>query len=156
MALKCVYDAILAKVYEQNHQLDMDNWLTKAQAYRKAALAHPEVLAQVQTPSYEPFVVKGKDSEIYENDLLSVVGQELSAWSWLNDYYVKSGNRRAACLTAMNMAYSIAQLDSLMAAYGDLPEACELAIKRLSMMGSEYTNAQRADFIQESLKRWGE
>ena len=156
VALKCVYDAILAKVYEQNHQLDMDNWLTKAQAYRKAALAHPEVLAQVQTPSYEPFVVKGKDSEIYENDLLSVVGQELSAWSWLNDYYVKSGNRRAACLTAMNMAYSIAQLDSLMAAYGDLPEACELAIKRLSMMGSEYTNAQRADFIQESLKRWGE
>lgn len=156
VALKCVYDAVLAKIYEQNHQLDMDNWLVKAQEYKKAALAHPEALAQVQTPSYEPFVVKGKDSEIYDHDLLSVVGQELNAWTWLNDYYVKVGNRRAACLTALNMGYSIPQLDSLMTVYGDLPEACELAIKRLSMMGVEYTNAQRAEFIQESLKRWGE
>ena len=119
----------------------------------------PEVLAKVKANLYDPFVMNGKDSKTYyDDDLLSVVGRELDAWQWMHDYYTKVGNRRAACLTGVNAFDNIASLDSLIEVYGDLPEACEIAIKRFGLMDNkegEYTVAERITYLRESLKKWG-
>ena len=154
LPLKAVYDAVLSKIYQENRQL-ADDWKAKSQEYAASAMAHPEALASVKTDTYEPFVVKGKDSELYGHDLLSVIGRELEAWQDLHGYYSKTGNRRAACITGAEAFDNVAALDSLLQVYGDLPEACELAIKRYQLMDSgDYPIAQKMDFLRSSINRW--
>ena len=157
VALKAVYCTILSKVYENNSRWLDEDAADKAQGYRQQALQHPEALAQVQTDPYEPFVITGKDSKTYyNNDLLSVVGRELDAWQWLHEYYSKAGNRRAACLTGVDAFDDIASMDSLIAIFGDLPEACELAIKRFELMDAKhYTVGERMAYLRESIAKWG-
>ena len=159
VALKAVYHTVLSKVYENNaYQLGEDA-ATKVEAYRQQALEHPEVLAKVKADVYDPFVMNGKDSKTYyDDDLLNVIGRELDAWQWMHDYYTKAGNRRAACLTGVHAYDDIASLDSLIEVYGDLPEACEIAIKRFGLMDEkegQYTVAERIGYLRESLKKWG-
>ena len=153
VALRAVYDAVLSKVYGYNGQLGDDSG-QRSRDYAARAMAHPEVLAGIKADDYMPFVVKGKDSGIFGDDLLSVVGQELEAWQTLNDWYNRTGNRRAACLAALRCADSLAQTDSLLALYGDLPEAGEVAMERYRLM-AEADAAQRYAWLQEALKRWG-
>ncbi len=156
-ALKAVYCCVLSKVYEDNSRQLGDEADATAQAYHQQALSKPEVLASVKADSYEPFVIKGKDSKTYYNDdLLSVIGAELDDWQLLHHYYTKAGNRQAACLTGVSAFNDIAALDSLSEVYGDLPEACEIAIKRYGLMDDEhYTPAQKADYLRQSLRKWG-
>ena len=154
VALKAVYDAVLSIVYQNNRKLG-DDWETKSKDYATKALAHPDALAAQKTDSYVPFVIKGKDSELYEHDLLSVIGAELGAWQELHQYYSQKGNRRAACITGAEAFDRIEALDSLIQIYGDLPEACELAICRFQLMEGDYTIAQRMDYLRSAIKRWG-
>ena len=154
VALKAVYDAVLSIVYQNNRKLG-DDWETKSKDYATKALAHPYALAAQKTDSYVPFVIKGKDSELYEHDLLSVIGAELGAWQELHHYYSQKGNRRAACMTGAEAFDRIEALDSLIQIYGDLPEACELAICRFQLMEDGYTIAQRMDYLRSAIKRWG-
>ncbi len=153
--LKAVYDAVLSIVYQNNHQLD-DYWEQKSKEFAEKALAHPEALAAVKTDAYVPFVIKEKDNELYGHDLLSVIGAELGAWQELHTYYSKKGNRRAACMTGVDAFSNMAAVDSLLQVYGDLPEACELAIRRFQLMESENCPvAQKVTFLRNSIKRWG-
>ena len=154
VALKAVYDAVLSIVYQNNRKLG-DDWETKSKDYATKALAHPDALTAQKTDSYVPFVIKGKDSELYEHDLLSVIGAELGAWQELHQYYSQKGNRRAACITGAEAFDRIEALDSLIQIYGDLPEACELAICRFQLMEGDYTIAQRMDYLRSAIKRWG-
>ena len=154
VALKAVYDVVLSVVYQNNRKLG-DDWETKSKDYATKALAHPDALAAQKTDSYVPFVIKGKDSELYEHDLLSVIGAELGAWQELHHYYSQKGNRRAACMTGAEAFDRIEALDSLIQIYGDLPEACELAICRFQLMEGDYTIAQRMDYLRSAIKRWG-
>lgn len=128
-ALKAVYATVLARVYSQNPQLG-DDWEAKSQRFRQMAMANPDVLAQTKADTFLPFVIEGDDSEAYGDDLLSVVGSELDEWQWLKDYYGKAGNRRALCHLALRTADSLKELDSLMALYGDLPEASIIGKRR--------------------------
>ena len=154
VALKAVYDVVLSVVYQNNRKLG-DDWETKSKDYATKALAHPDALAAQKTDSYVPFVIKGKDSELYEHDLLSVIGTELGAWQELHQYYSQKGNRRAACMMGAEAFDRIEALDSLIQIYGDLPEACELAICRFQLMEDGYTIAQRMDYLRSAIKRWG-
>ena len=178
-ALKAVYCAVLSQVYSENSRQLGDDAAAKVEAYRQQALAHPEDLAKAKAGIYEPFVVNGKDSkDYYDDDLLNVIGRELGAWRWMHDYYTKVGNRRAACLTGKEAFDNIASLDSLIAVYGDLPEACELAIRRFQLMdGSVSVDddpdylvvvdedsdetpdnkavRKRITYLRESLEKWG-
>ena len=171
VALKAVYDAVLSGVWRENPQLG-DDWQQQADSYRDKALARPDVLAGVKAGAYVPFVIEGKDSEVYGGDLLSVVGSELEAWQPLSAYYAQSGNRRAACLTALNVVKArmgeattrvlscneyIRRLDSLTQVYGDLPEAGEIACERYSYMShsTDATPAQRVAYLRQAIQRWG-
>ena len=153
-ALKAVYYTVLSKVY-QNNSGYFDDADTKSQRYQEQALAHPDVLASKQAADYEPFIISGKDSKTYyKGDLLSIIGDELEAWRCLHDYYTAAGNRTAACLTGAKAFDSIEQLDSLAAAYGDLPEACEIAIKRYGLMHQDNVAAKMA-YVRQSISKWG-
>ena len=153
-ALKAVYYTVLSKVYQNNSGF-FDDADTKSQSYQEKALAHPTILAGKHAADYEPFVISGKDSKTYFNDdLLSVIGNELDAWRCLHDYYTAAGNRSAACLTGANAFDTTAQLDSLAEVYGDLPEACEIAIKRYGLMHQD-DDATKIAYVRQSLAKWG-
>ena len=155
VALQAVYATALSKIFSDNSVLE--DYTAKSTHYRELALAHPEVLGTTPASSYEPLVVKGKDSDVFGHDLLSVVGMELDAWPWMTDYYNKTGNRRAACLTAVKTVSNIEGIDSLIAVYGDLTEACELAIRRYELMEEgSYAAAKKYQWLQESIHRWGQ
>ena len=155
VALRAVYDAVLSVIYSSNHMLD-EKWETIAARYRQQAMAHPDVLAQTKAGIYKPFVVEKSDSHVFGGDLLSVIGAELGVWQWLSECYSRQGNRLAACLSAVNYAKTVEQCDSLIALYGDLPEACELAVIRYdAMRAPQFTTAQRYEWLKQSLERWG-
>ena len=155
IALKAVYDVVLWKIYSRNHELK-EGRSERLKNYRQKAMEHPEVLAQTKATGYEPFVMKEKDSEIFGHDLLSIVGMELGEWQWLANYYSKTGNRRAACMTAVETVKTIAEVDSLINIYGDLPEVGELAIKRYYLMSAKlYSAAEKDAWLDLSLQRWG-
>ena len=100
VALRSVYATVLYSIYRNNRSLS-DDWEKICEEYRVIALSSPETLAKVKNAIYEPFVEHEKDSYIYEDDLLHIIGMEFGAWQWMHDYYEKAGNRRAACLTAL-------------------------------------------------------
>ena len=155
IALKAVYDVVLWKIYSNNYELK-EGRTERMKNYRQGAMAHPDVLARTKVEGYEPFVMKEKDSEVFGHDLLSIVGMELGEWQWLTKYYSKAGNRRAACMTAAETVNTIADVDSLINIYGDLPEAGELAIKRYYLMnGNRNTAAEKDAWLDLSLQRWG-
>ena len=166
-ALKMVYDAVLSQIYSDNPLLSDDS-REVSDRYRRAALADPALLAGKKSEDYVPFVVKRGASSLYGHDLLSIVGSELGAWDVLSDYYTKSGNRPAACLTTLNclretapkgrQAAYLHQLDSLLDVYGDLLEAGEVAIERYRAMDNDTgsSTADKYEWLQKALARWGE
>ena len=148
--LRLVYQTVLYRVgnrYSYLHLQDKRPELTEALC---------DQLAKVKEDEYVPFVVKGSDSELFNHDLLSIIGFELSEQDMLYDYYVKTGNRRAACIVASRyFQYSKKEkLDSLLQEYGDLPEAGELAIARYDRMYSAPVE-EKITFLRETLRKWG-
>ena len=148
--LKLVYQTVLYRVGSRYSYLglqDMRPKLTEELCQK---------LAQVKEDEYVPFVIKGIDSEIFGRDLLSIVGFELDELGVLYDYYVKTGNRRAACVVASReFRYSNEdKFDELLKEYQDLPEAGELAIARYRRMYSA-TAEEKVSFIREALGKWG-
>ena len=154
VALQAVYATVLSKIFSDNSELEDHD--AKRTHYRTLALAHPEVLGKTPASSYEPLIIKGKDSEVFGHDLLSVIGIELDAWQWMTDYYEKTGNCPAACLTAVNTRNTIEGVDSLIAVYGDYAEAGELAIHRYNLMLAKgRSTVEKYQWLQESIRRWG-
>ena len=156
--LKTVYQTVLYRVYSENSSLE-----TKPQ---KPVLDETlcKQLAQARDESYKPFVLYGSDSEVFNRDMLSVIGFELKDYEPLYSYYQQTGNRRAACIVAskavperyaLTMAERIQALDSLMVEYGDLQEAGELAVVRYLLSPYTMTAAERIQYIKESLDKWG-
>jgi hypothetical protein len=148
--LKLVYQTVLYRVGSRYSYLglqDMRPKLTEELCQK---------LAQVKEDEYVPFVIKGIDSEIFGRDLLSIVSFELDELGVLYDYYVKTGNRRAACVVASReFRYSNEdKFDELLKEYQDLPEAGELAIARYRRMYSA-TAEEKVSFIREALGKWG-
>jgi hypothetical protein len=169
--LQAVYCCVLAYVYQHNSILDEDNYKQIATDYYTRALAHPDLLAAVKTATYETIIDKGSDSRLFDDDLLSVIGYEARRFDILSDYYVKTGNRRAALLTSLellkqqqpgemeqlNKSKYLQRVDSLINEYADLPEAGEAAIERYDYM-KRRTNATAAEkmlYLNEAIGRWG-
>jgi hypothetical protein len=153
--LQMVYATVLYKVYSDNPSLDNDTF-DKAKHYCQLAMAKPDLLAKVKADGYEPLIERGKDSKVFNHDLLSVVALELDEWQWLYDYYMKAENCRAACIAASHIAKTVEGYDSLIALFADYAEAAELAIGRYHLMHTDkYTNADRYQWLQHALECWG-
>ena len=167
--LSMVYAAVLGHLYKSYEELGDDHEAISAD-YFVRSLAQPELLAKYKALDYAPLVVEGKNSRIFYNDLLSVIGFEAGNMELLHSYYEKNGNRPASLITALEIlkknhkpwerdlkasAY-VASLDSLAEQYGDLPECGEVAIVRYSMMEQcETTPEERMRYIDNALAKWG-
>ena len=172
-ALRAVYATVLSQIYKDNHTLSED-WKKVSEEYRAIALSSPQALASVKSGAYQPFIEAGTDSQIFSDDLLHVIGYELEAWQWMHDYYEKAGNRRATCLTALQMLKAkidlevtnieklaestyIHSLDSLIEKYGDLDEAGEIAMARYRYMidHTDATVAEQMAYLDMAIGKWG-
>ncbi len=176
--LKAVYDVVLYRIYNDNAQqlgddapLEADG-KAKAESYRAMAMANAQRLAATKTSAYVPFVVKGSDSNrMFDDDMLSVVGYETANYKALADHYHKKGNRRAACLAALEYVKTLApagdedyrkseqlhRLDSLTTLFGDLDVAGEVAVERYLHMRQcrGVTAEDQIGYIRNALDRWG-
>ena len=169
-ALRAVYQAVLGLVYEQNSSV-WDDSQEKAQQYFAQAMANPVKLASEKVSSYIPFVKEGSDSKIFGNDLLSLLGIETRRFDVMRSYYEQAGNRPAAMLSSLywlneqrpmemekyETSRHIMRLDSLLDKYGDMQEACEVAIERYEFMRkhTSSTSRQQWEFLEMALNRWG-
>ena len=153
VVLKTVYQTVLYRVYSNNLQLGV----TPVKPVLTEELCSQ--LAQVKDETYNPFVLEGEDSKIFDHDMLSVIGYELDDYEPLYNYYSRSGNRRAACVTAAEAyEWDAEKLDSLMEVYGDLPEAGDLAIayyKTALIQKPNEANVEKIRFIDMALRKWG-
>ena len=171
--LAAVYRCVLGDAYrEVGRFLDCADPNAISKENFDKALANPAMLASVKAGDYEPFVVEGADSEIFGNDLLSVVGFKAENYSLLNAYYDKAGNRRAALITALKKQQSDfdgksgelspaiqsyqASLDSLISLYGDLAECGEVALAKYDCMAvrKDLKKKDLVDFINYASARW--
>ncbi len=149
--LKTVWQTVLYHVVDENRSLEME-------AERPVLTdALCDQLAQVKDTDYDPMVIKGIDSRIFNHDLLHVIGCDLREYRTLQHYYDKVGNRKAACIMASKVFYSASELDALMQTYGDLTEAGELAIARNNIWNYNEDDpvAKQIDFIHQALNKWG-
>ncbi len=89
----------------------------------------------------------------------------------MHDYYVKSGNRKAACITACymfrqdgrketiatNKSRYLNTIDSLLHEYQDLQEAGELAIEHYNVIADaeDIGVEKRINFINYAINHWG-
>ena len=168
--LAAVYQTVLANVMKIG---DYD--IEAAEKYRKKAVENVKLLAANKAEALQPFVTTGMDSDIFSNDLLSVIGIQTENYRVLRDYYAAAGNRRAEMYAAFSMAVHdnsdpkgevrsenrkalIAQLDSLIALYGDMPECCEVAIARYKLMcvGKRFSVEEKMAYLDEAVNRWSE
>ena len=165
-ALAAVYAVVLKKVYEDNRQLEQQGDLSVT-----LDAATCERLAAVKAEDYKPLTVIGRNSSLFNDDMLSVVGYELNEYRPLHDYYEKAGNRPATLMTALELArhqrplgsvaYAqapyIHTLDSLIDNYSDVTEVAEVAIDRYQYMDAhtDATPEQKWQYLNDAISRWG-
>lgn len=177
--LKAVYDAALGKIYDDDgFSTVLADGPAKAKGYFELALSQPKKLAATKAADFDPFVVEGANSKsLFNGDLLSVIGYETGQFGKLYDYYSSVGNRRAACITALEgMSRNFLQkkneietnekvrksvflhsLDSLLSVYSDLDVAGEVAVVRYNYMSTcpDVTVEDKIRYIHYALERWG-
>lgn len=164
-ALAAVYRTVLSRLL-QVRNYDSEG----ASLYARSAVEHPEVLASASALAWQPFMERGSDGSIFDDNLLSLVGFATGNAEKVHEYYMGTDNRKAQLVSAYMMMGAegknsrrknhedeIRRLDSLMTCYADLPECCELAIQRLrEMKDADYTPRQQVEFIDEAMQKWGE
>lgn len=159
---RSVYCAVLSKIYSQSMELS-DSAEAIAKRYARMAVEFPDALAEVKASAYSEVIVKGVDSEIFGNDLLSVIGFTLNDYRTMHDYYLKAGNRRAACIAAKFMITASEQtpkrkyaaLDSLLNVYGDLDVAGSVAVAKFNHM-PDNSIKDRMDYLHDAIAKWSD
>ena len=167
-----VYASVLGHIYD--HTGGLDDWRALRDEYRKKSLAQPDLLARTKATRFAPVMRMGRNGNLFNDDLLSVVGYEADALATLHDYYEQHGNQSAAMVTALDMMkasertyyyrgqdihkcpYAI-RLDSLLEKYGHLKVAGEVAVERYKLMEvCDVDDAELVGYINYALKKWGD
>ncbi|MCM1079447.1 MAG: MG2 domain-containing protein [Bacteroidales bacterium] len=128
-------DSVLAAVY---HTIKKD--------YDKA-LSNPDLLAKEKSTPWKRIINKGTDDELWNEDLLSIIGHQAGRYSFLKHYYDSIGNRKAACVELylevlhfnsrnddMSRTTKRRMLKEGMKKYQDLEEVALLAQEDYSLM----------------------
>lgn len=169
--LAAVYNSVLAEIVANHYDEEGDPFGDSREYYRKS-MSQPELLAKHKAADFTPMMEKGVDSRIFNDDLLHVLGFRAGDFQTMHDYYDRTGNRRAALLTALELAKQseyanastlkkgqpyVDQLDSLIGCYGDLTECGEVAIARYEFLRSCYDveAGEEIAYIDQALARWG-
>jgi hypothetical protein len=169
-AAAAVYNCALGVLYRDNSALGDDNDKV-SRDYFKAAMTRPQALAAYKAPDLEPAIIKGVDSKLFDNDLLSVICYETMDFATLNKFYRISGNRYGEMLSALeilkanrgsrkcqaNKSPYLSSLDSLIEEFGDLPICGEVALEHYRFMDDckNATDGDRIKYIRYALSKWG-
>lgn len=165
--LASVYHSVLGSIYKNIEDIYNDS---VSKYHFEKSMLYPELLAAVKSAEYAPLIVENVDSKIFNNDLLHVIGYNARDYASMNRYYRNTPLRTAALLTALDDAKQkkepsdyniknsryISKLDSLMAEYGDLDAACEIAIARYDFMKEAHDTEpkQLYDYLNNNIDRW--
>lgn len=165
-----VYNCALGRLYRDNGSLG-DDRIKISQAYFKAAMAHPQALADYKAPNMQPAIIKGDDSKLFDDDLLSVIGYETGDFATLNKYYRISGNRHGEMFSALEMLKAkhssykceanksdyLNSVDSLIDLFGDLRACGEVALEHYHFIDKckNTTDENRIKYIRYALNKWG-
>lgn len=168
--LAAVYQSVLGRIYNENPQLGA-NYKALSREYFTKSLSNPSLLAAHKDSEYIPFIIKGYDSKIFDNDLLSILGFEAEDYQVMHKYYASVNNRPATMMTALNIVRGgkippkcninkskyIVSLDSLISEYSDLKECGELAIERYNYMSqcNKVKTEDKIRYIHYALGKWG-
>lgn len=171
--LSAVYCSTLGHVYRDWWQsLDMrqDSAKVISARYYRQSLRNPQLLASTKAGGYEPLVVEGSNSSVFNDDLLHVLAMEAEDYDLMSDYYQKAGNRPAACISAyyktqkdrmddvrlVKKSKYLATIDSLINVYKDLPEAGELAIEHFNFLdgATDASAKEKVEYIDYALVNW--
>ncbi len=133
-------------------------------------LADKTVAAQLTrhdaVKDFEPLVLQRDGSRYFNHDLISLIASALGDYQPLIDFYLKSGDRKAACIATARMLDKsanryradkalVARADSLIALYADLQECGALAILKYELMNhADFSAEEKVKWIDESLSRW--
>lgn len=152
-AYGAVMHTVAAVAYKNNYALG-DERGEKANAHYKKVFQDVKLLAKTPAGRFAPLVEKGVDSEIYNHDLLSLLGMcaaDHGYWEanrLMHDYYDGEGRRVAAMLLAHKMYEDI---DSLIERYKDLPECGYLAESKI---GRIYNTGEKLAYADYALNTW--
>ena len=115
---------------------------------------------------FMPLVLQREGSRYFNHDLISLIASTLDDYEPLIDYYLQSGNRKAACIASARMLGNsidgyrsdkalVARADSLIALFADLQECGALAIKKYDLMVSaDFSAEEKVKWIDEALSKW--
>ena len=133
-------------------------------------LADKTVAAQLTrndaVKDFTPLVLQREGSRYFNHDLISLIASTLDDYEPLIDYYLQSGNRKAACIASARMLGNsidgyrsdkdlVARADSLIALFADLQESGALAIKKYDLMVSaDFSAEEKVKWIDEALSKW--
>lgn len=133
-------------------------------------LADKTVAAQLTrndaVKDFTPLVLQREGSRYFNHDLISLIASTLDDYEPLIDYYLQSGNRKAACIASARMLGNsidgyrsdkalVARADSLIALFADLQECGALAIKKYDLMASaDFSAEEKVKWIDEALSKW--
>lgn len=108
------------------------------------------------TAGYAPLIKQRAGSAYFGNSLLAVIADHTGQMRELHDYYTSVADRPAACIAAaiwMERGGSLAQVDSLIEVFGDLPECGALAVRRHNKMYGKL-DVEEVAWIDEALAKW--
>ena len=77
--IQALYHVALGALYEGEDSHLNENVPEQVAAHYRAAMAHPEDLAQARMTDYLPFVVSGSDSRLFSDDLLHLVAKQAAS-----------------------------------------------------------------------------
>lgn len=133
-------------------------------------LADKTVAAQLTrndaVKDFTPLVLQREGSRYFNHDLISLIASTLDDYEPLIDYYLQSGNRKAACIASARMLGNsidcyrsdkalVARADSLIALFADLQECGALAIKKYDLMVSTgFSAEEKVKWIDEAKSKW--
>lgn len=115
---------------------------------------------------FTPLVLQREGSRYFNHDLISLIASTLDDYEPLIDYYLQSGNRKAACIASARMLGNsidgyrsdkalVARADSLIALFADLQECGALAIKKYDLMSyANFSAEEKVKWIDEALSKW--
>lgn len=155
--LSAIYNCILGKRLFYINPKDTNSY----NKYYNKAITNAQLLANYKFTDYTPLIIKGKDDDIFNKDLLHVIAIETNKFKEAYEVYNKSGNRQAACFMALqqwinNENKNSKDAEQLIDKYADLPIAANIAVELYNWKKNnlEFTNEQQANYLQSSIKRW--
>ncbi|MCF0201919.1 MAG: hypothetical protein HUK08_01005 [Bacteroidaceae bacterium] len=126
--------------------------ITNKEEYKQKAFADKSLLAATKTAGWKDIITLGKSSEIYDNDMLSLMGYCVQDYKMLYDYYKSVGNRRACALLSVQLPFK----EEYIREYYDLPEGAYIAEKHLKNRSANYRryNEEEYKLLKEYQRNW--